>query len=166
MKRKITNPCYAILYHSWIENHLSLLLSVLFSPCCTSMSVNQSIKWRYRRKSSDDDKSEAMIMITSSLSKGRKKTSALISPRVTMEERRRSLKAALACPITPNPSQTHHHYHRSCRSQSNSPLLNPTVSQQKITFEKNNNFVPFHVACISVQSFCSMGDRLMRSPIF
>ena len=83
-----------------------------------------------------------------------------------MEERRRSLKAALACPITPNPSQTHHHYHRSCRSQSNPPLLNPTVSQQKITFEKNNNFVPFHVACISVQSFCSMGDRLMRSPIF
>ena len=163
MKRKITNPCYAILYHSWIENHLSLLLLLV---CCPSMSVNQSIKWRYRRKSSDDDKSEARIMITSSLSKWREKTSALISPRVTMEERRRSLKAALACPITPNPSQTHHHYHRSCRSQSNPPLLYPTISQQKITFEKNNNFVPFHAACISVQSFCSMGDRLMRSPIF
>ena len=136
MKRKITNPCYAIFYHSWIENHLSLLLLVLFSPCCTSMSVNQSIKWQYWRKSSDDDKSEAMIMKTSSLSKGRKKTSALIIPRVTMEERRRSLKAALACPITPNPSQTHHHYHHSCRSQFNPSLLNLTSSQQKITFEK------------------------------
>ena len=66
----------------------------------------------------------------------KKKTSALISPRVTMEERRRSLKAALACPITPNPSQTHHHYHHSCRSQFNPSLLNLTSSQQKITFEK------------------------------
>ena len=162
MKRKITNPCYAILYHSWIENHLSLLLLV----CCPSMSVNQSIKWQYWRKSSDDDKSEAMIMITSSLSKWRKKNFGADKSEGDDGGEAKIPQSSLGLsyytqPITNSSSLSSF---LSITVQSIPPQ--PNIIPAKNNLRKNNNFVPFHVACISVQSFCSMGDRLMRSPIF
>ena len=166
MKRKITNPCYAILYHSWIENHLSLLLLFLFSPCCTSMSVTHCIKWQYWRKSSDDDKSEAMIMITSSLSKWRKKNFGADKSEGDDGGEAKIPQGSLGLsyytqPITNSSSLSSF---LSITVQSIPPQ--PNIIPAKNNLRKNNNFVPFHVACISVQSFCSMGDRLMRSPIF
>ena len=151
MKRKITNPCYAILYHSWIENHLSLLLSVLFSPCCTSMSVNQSIKWRYRRKSSDDDKSEAMIMITSSLSKWRKKNFGADKSEGDDGGEAKIPQGSLGLsyytqPITNSSSLSSF---LSITVQSTPPLPNNIPAKNNIW--KDNIFVPFHVACMQ---FC------------